>query len=80
MKLSISLALLAASAVSGFAPSTFGVRPSTQLASTRPDTSEAIKAALAASKKFGATSAEARIAWEKVEEMDASDNRSVFVG
>ena len=36
---------------------------------------EAIQEAMAASKKFGPTSKEARVAWEAVEEMDASDNR-----
>ena len=49
---------------------------STALFSTvRPDASKAIKAALDASKKYGATSPEARVAWDIVEEMDASDNR-----
>ena len=62
------------------APSTPSVFSSTtQLHSTvRPDTSAAIQAALEASKKFGATSPEARVAWDAVEEMDASDNRYVF--
>ena len=41
----------------------------------RVDTTEAIQEAMAASKKFGPTSKEARVAWEAVEEMDASDNR-----
>lgn len=43
----------------------------------RPDSSGAVAAALAASKKYGATSPEARVAWEAVEDMDASDNRYV---
>jgi len=78
MKLSLSFAVLAAAAssVNAFAPPTFGVRQTTHLNSvTRPDASAAIKAALEASKKFGATSAEARMAWETVEEMDAADTR-----
>jgi hypothetical protein len=41
-------------------------------AEVRPDTSELIKEAMAAAKQYGATSAEARLAWETVEEMDAS--------
>lgn len=41
----------------------------------RVDSSDAVKAALEASKKYGATSKEARVAWDIVEEMDASDNR-----
>lgn len=43
----------------------------------RPDSSAAVAAALEASKKFGATSPEARLAWEAVEDMDAADNRYV---
>lgn len=34
------------------------------------DTTDAIREALDASKTFGATSPEARLAWEKVEDMD----------
>lgn len=76
MKFSLSVAILAgATAVQGFVPPTFGVRPTTQLAMSRPDASKAIKEALEASKKYGATSDEARMAWEIVEELDSSDNR-----
>ena len=39
----------------------------------RPDSSAAVAEALRTSREFGATSNEARIAWETVEEMDASD-------
>ena len=46
-----------------------------RLQNARVDTTEAIQEAMAASKKFGPTSKEARVAWEAVEEMDASDNR-----
>lgn len=42
----------------------------------RPDTSDLVKEAMEASKKFGPTSKEARLAWETVEEMDASTNLS----
>ena len=41
---------------------------------TRPDASSAVQAALEASEKYGPTSPEARVAWDAVEEMDASDN------
>ena len=44
------------------------------LQNARVDTSDAIHEAMAASKNFGPTSKEARLAWESVEEMDASDN------
>lgn len=50
------------------------VRPTTYLLS-RVDSSDLIKEALKVSKKFGAASPEARLAWEAVEEVDASDNR-----
>ena len=42
---------------------------------SRPDASSAIKEALEASKTFGPTSPEARIAWETVEDMDSADAR-----
>eukprot|EP00543_Licmophora_paradoxa_P011939 CAMPEP_0202458300 /NCGR_PEP_ID=MMETSP1360-20130828/24394_1 /ASSEMBLY_ACC=CAM_ASM_000848 /TAXON_ID=515479 /ORGANISM="Licmophora paradoxa, Strain CCMP2313" /LENGTH=217 /DNA_ID=CAMNT_0049078785 /DNA_START=22 /DNA_END=675 /DNA_ORIENTATION=+ len=69
-----------------FAPATF-TRPSSTLSSVksdnsaaRPDTSQFIKSALEATEKFGAQSSEARLAWEAVEEMDASDNSNAFAG
>jgi len=42
--------------------------------SARADASALIEEALKISKEFGATSAEARLAWEAVEEVNASDN------
>jgi len=45
----------------------------TTLLQARPDSSAAVADALRISKEFGATSNEARLAWETVEEMDASD-------
>lgn len=45
-------------------------------AAVRPDTSALIQEAMQASKTFGPTSTEARLAWEAVEEMDASTNQS----
>jgi hypothetical protein len=43
-----------------------------RLFAARPDASELIQKAMAAAKEFGATSKEARLAWETVEEMSAS--------
>merc|ERR1712130_31254 len=40
---------------------------------------EAVEAALEASRKFGATSKEARVAWDIVEEIRASDNSAAYV-
>lgn len=79
----IALALSLPAATQAFAPALFGTttaRPSTLLQTTaRPDASSAIQEALAASKQFGPTSPEARIAWEAVEDMDSSDTRCVQV-
>ena len=43
----------------------------------KADSAQAINEAMAASEKFGASSAEARAAWDVVEEIDAS-NRYVL--
>jgi len=72
MKLFLIAALISSTAA--FAPTPVG-RHSVALRSAGP---EAIEAALAASKKFGATSKEAAVAWDIVEEMDASDNSAAF--
>merc|ERR1712150_174849 len=45
-------------------------------AHVRPDNSKFIEKAFEASKKFGASSPEARLAWETVEEMDSSSSNS----
>lgn len=74
MKISALILLAGASAASAFVPSASSSRATTLLAA-RPDASAAIQEALEASKKFGATSPEARVAWDIVEELDASDNR-----
>jgi CP12 domain len=73
-----SLCLFFPAAVSAFAPTTFLRPASTQLHESRPDSSAAVAAALEATKKYGATSPEARVAWDTVEEMDSSDNRYVY--
>lgn len=79
MKFSLVLSAILANSASAFAPhSNFGVVRSTQLFNSRIDSSDAVAAALAASKKFGATSSEARVAWDIVEEMDASDNSGAY--
>lgn len=77
MKLFLALSLFPLAA-NAFAPAAFGVaRPVTSLnVDARPDTSGLVKEAMEASKKYGATSKEARLAWETVEEMDASTNLS----
>jgi len=48
--------------------------------SVHKDTSDAIKAALEASKIYGKTSVEARMAWETVEEIDATNAHHKTVG
>ena len=73
MKISALLLLIGAAATSAFVPGT-SLRASTSLAA-RADATSAIQEALEASKKYGATSPEARVAWDIVEEIDASDNR-----
>jgi len=73
----VSLILLSVVPVVSLTPSAFGVRAATRLLA-RPDSSTAVQAALEASKKFGATSPEARVAWDAVEDL-AFDNRYVVV-
>merc|ERR1711862_618401 len=80
LHVSIMKLLLVAAAVStasSFAPpSNFGrSRTSTSL-NTSAD--EAISAALEASKKFGASSPEAKVLWDVVEEINSSDNRIAY--
>ena len=52
------------------------MRTSSQVggAEGRPDSSEAIQEALRLSKELGPGSNEARVAWDIVEEIDASDS------
>jgi CP12 domain len=59
-------------------PSSKTARLSKVASSVRPDSSDAIQEALRISKEHGATSVEARVAWETVEEMDASDFSPAF--
>ena len=52
---------------------------STFLSETKTSASiELVKEAMEISKKYGATSPEARVAWEAVEEVQANDNRYVW--
>lgn len=65
MKLAYALALLA-----------FAV-PGDAFSAVRPDTSARVEEALKITASFGIDSKEARVAWDIVEEIDASDNRYV---
>lgn len=68
------LASIFAASASAFAPSGMIANRHATALSERLDSSEAIQAALDASKKYGAASPEARVLWDIVEEMDAADN------
>ena len=76
MKLPALLPLALLPGAGAFAPAAHRAfaAPATAL---RAAAAEAIEAALAASKEHGPTSPEARVLWDIVEEMDASDNRCV---
>ena len=80
MKVSLVLFTCLSSSVAFQPGRPFSFRTSTRLPVTRVDASEAIQAALEASKKFGPTSSEARVAWDTVEEMNASDNSAAYQG
>lgn len=82
----LALALIAATAVSPSVAFTAGLartnnRNNNGLSlSARVDSSELVKEAMKITDKFGSTSAEARLAWETVEEIDASDNSAASAG
>ena len=80
MKLFLITALLTSSATA-FTPAVHSVAGRRQSMALFGSvySSEAVKAALAATKEFGPTSKEAALAWDIVEEMDASDNRCVCI-
>eukprot|EP00525_Craspedostauros_australis_P009367 CAMPEP_0198133090 /NCGR_PEP_ID=MMETSP1442-20131203/59385_1 /TAXON_ID= /ORGANISM="Craspedostauros australis, Strain CCMP3328" /LENGTH=319 /DNA_ID=CAMNT_0043794195 /DNA_START=520 /DNA_END=1480 /DNA_ORIENTATION=- len=85
MKLSISMTVLAAFAASGvangFSVSMPSARASTMLsAQAVNDAASMIENAMALSKKHGAASVEARLAWEAIEEIQASDNTEATKG
>lgn len=75
MKKYIICTLLCVTAQAFTVPSSFVDMRGKICLCARPDTSKQVEAALEASHEYGPTSPEARIAWEAVEEMDASDNR-----
>ena len=81
MKLLVFVTVI--SSVAAFAPAPISPRCSrsspSSMALAASATTTAIEAALAASKEHGPTSKEAMLAWETVEEMNASDNRCVYV-
>lgn len=84
MKLLVSaLALAAIPATNAFCPpsATRTVRTnSVVLFTERPDTTHLVAVALEATKTHGATSKEAQIAWETVEEMSSADNSNAYSG
>jgi len=55
-------------------------KASTELASNLPEMKKAIEEAQAATDKHGITSPEAKIAWETVEEIAASNNSEASLG
>ena len=77
MKLAFALAAVAA--VSPAAAFTAHLAPRASRRdlklAARVDSSELVAAAMKITEKFGSTSPQARLAWETVEEVDASDNR-----
>lgn len=84
MKLLVSVLVLAAiPATDAFCPLHVSATVRTNAVvvfSGRPDTTHFVAAALEASKTYGATSKEAQIAWETVEEMSSSDNSNAYSG
>lgn len=69
--IALLLVLLGSFSVQGFSVS----NPSSSV--RRPDASTAVEEALKITAAFGVESKEAKVAWDIVEEMDASDNRCV---
>mmetsp|Transcript_17033 Transcript_17033/g.21546 ORF Transcript_17033/g.21546 Transcript_17033/m.21546 type:complete len:220 (+) Transcript_17033:90-749(+) len=82
MKTFFSIVLVTINAAEAFVPARFGAIPSVTSSSAlnAQTADEAIKAALEASKAHGPTSKEARVAWDIVEEINASDNSAAFTG
>lgn len=74
MKYTIATIALLAASVSAFAPTPAFTRRSSPLMASA-DSTQLIKDAVAISEKYGKDSPEARLAWETVEEVNASDNR-----
>ncbi|KAL3945050.1 MAG: hypothetical protein SGBAC_000841 [Bacillariaceae sp.] len=84
---SLMLAVTSGPSTSAFFLSNSGIQgqwrkeaPSAVRKQTRVDTSDLIEEALTASKTYGASSPEARLAWDVVEEIDAMDNNAATLG
>merc|ERR1719148_335799 len=77
MKLVLASIILATA--QAFAPNAFRQNVAFGLYSTLTN-DEAIQNAMQLSKDKGATSSEARVAWDIVEELNASDNSAAFAG
>lgn len=73
MKLSLTLVIACVASSQAFMTNPMGRTSGTKLLASQD--SEAVKDALEASRKFGPSSKEARVAWDIVEEIRASDNR-----
>jgi len=77
MKFIVALSFLFTSADAFVLPSRFGA-PSTALQAERSDAAEAIQTAMEATRAHGATSKEAMVAWDIVEEINSSDNSVAY--
>jgi hypothetical protein len=76
MKTTLAFLFAAAATTNGFVIPNFGVvRRSSTARAARVDTSALIEEALKTTATFGINSKEAQVAWDIIEEMDASDNR-----
>jgi hypothetical protein len=75
MKFTISTVALLVASAQAFSPMAFQRPSSTLLKATADAAEQLIKDAVAISEKYGKNSPEARLAWETVEEINASDNR-----
>lgn len=81
MKFSLALAAIAISATNAFTSNLSNTHASsTKMMATKADVSPLIAEAMKISEKFGAQSVEARLAWETVEELNASDNSVASMG
>eukprot|EP00541_Cyclophora_tenuis_P009135 CAMPEP_0116576296 /NCGR_PEP_ID=MMETSP0397-20121206/20453_1 /TAXON_ID=216820 /ORGANISM="Cyclophora tenuis, Strain ECT3854" /LENGTH=223 /DNA_ID=CAMNT_0004105321 /DNA_START=20 /DNA_END=691 /DNA_ORIENTATION=+ len=75
MKITLAFSLVAVT--SAFAPASFGIRSRTYLFSDPEATTDAlVDEAVEASETFGATSTEAQLAWEAVDDMDVKREQS----
>jgi len=61
-------------------PITSSFRTSFAIGNANSNADDAIKEALETSKKYGITSKEARVAWDIVEEINASNNSAAYTG